>query len=118
MTLGLSIIPDPRPGRPAYDAVILQGHDVIDKRRFEDRAQAERWARRRIFELFPQLLTLKERIESAGYTVRTEPAPRDGETGWYAIAKAYGKTVGVGYGETEDAALRDLAGELGLEVPR
>jgi len=44
------------------------------------------------------------------------PAPRDGEAGWYAFAEVEGRVVGTGFGDTEEDALRSLAGELGLEV--
>jgi len=113
-----AIVPDPRPGARAYDAYVLAGGRVLDKRRFADREAAQAWARERVFELFPELLTPRERLARAGYVVRVEPAPRDGEAGWYAFAEVEGRTVGTGHGETEEDALSALAGELGLEVTR
>lgn len=113
-----AVVPDPRSGARAFDAYVLTNGKVLDKRRFTDRTLALRWARERVFELFPELLTLQEQIERAGYKVRVEPAPRDGEAGWYAFAEVEGRVVGLGYGETEDEALFHLAGELGLEVRR
>ena len=113
-----TVYPDPRPGAPAYVASVYADGKVLDLRRFEYREAAERWLRRRVAELFPELFTLRERLERRGYRVRVEPAPRDGEAGWYAFAEVEGRTVGTGYGETEEAALLHLAGELGLEVRR
>jgi len=110
--------PDPRPGAPAYVASVLAGGRVLDLKRFSDRGSAERWVRRRLAELYPELFTLRERLELLGYRVRVEPAPRDGEAGWYAFAEVEGRTVGTGHGETEEDALSALAGELGLEVTR
>ena len=119
MTLGLAIIPDPRPGRPAYDAVVMRGREVVDKRRFDRRAEAEAWARRRMAELAPELFSLRERLALLGYDVETAPDPREGILDlWYAWARAEGRTVARATGSTEEEALRALAGELGLEVPR
>ena len=111
-----TVIQDPRPGKPAYDAYVLRDGHILDKRRFESRKEALKWARERVFELFPELLTPRERLTRAGYAVRVEPAPRDGETGFYAFAEVEGRVVGTGYGTTEEDALVSLAGELGLEV--
>ena len=114
----IAVVPDTRKGQTAFDAYVLSDGRVLDKRRFDNRALAEGWAHKRVLELFPELLTLRERIEGAGYKVRVEPAPRDGEAGWYAFAEVEGRLVGLGYGETKDEALFHLAGELGLEAHR
>jgi len=113
---GTAVVTDPRPGAPAYVASVYADGQVLDLKRFEHREAAQRWLRRRVAELFPELFTLRERMERLGYRVQVEPAPRDGEAGWYAFAEVEGRVVGTGFGDTEEDALRSLAGELGLEV--
>ncbi len=113
-----AVVPDRRPGSTAFDAVILAGGRVLDKRRFDRREAALAWTRRRVLELFPELRTVREHLTYAGYAVRVEPAPREGEAGFYAFAEVEGKVVGTGHGATEEEALLALAGELGVEVPR
>jgi len=97
-----------------FTAYVLSSGRIIDKRHFPDKEKAKTWAKSRVLEIFPELKTPREQIESAGYAVEVRPAPRDGEVGWYAFALLGGRIVSTGYGTTELDALHSLVGELGL----
>ena len=109
-----TVVPDPREGKPAYDAVVLVDGHVLDKRRFERREEAERWARGRTLSFLSACESQLDLLADAGYSVLVVPAGG----GVSASALVEGRVVALGRGETADEALAALMGELGLEARR
>ncbi len=110
--LGFAVTPDPRPGRPAFDAVIWHRGQVLDKRRFAREEAALDWARRRAAEILGA--DLEAQLVRLGYEVFVAFDP---DLDWWGELTVEGRVVAsTNRAGSREEALRQLAGEVGVPV--